>query len=122
MNLELLKKRYAVCKLDNLPKLPEQETELYSLSLTDRELSLVCPEDLTPAGAVKTEPGWRAFQIAGPLEFSQTGVLARLTTVLSKEKIPVFTISTYDTDIILVKDEYIAKAVFALEKEGYLFI
>lgn len=58
------------------------------------------------------------LQVLGPLPFHLVGIMARLTTVLAAAGISVFTISTFDTDYILVKDA--AAAVAALAAEGAL--
>ena len=43
-----------------------------------------------------------AFAVEGPLDFSLTGVLATLLQPLADAEISVFTISTFDTDWVLV--------------------
>jgi hypothetical protein len=52
--------------------------------------------------------------IVGTLDFSLTGILSRLTTALAEASIPVFAISTYDTDILLVRAEHAQQARGAL--------
>ena len=49
------------------------------------------------------------------LDFSLTGILARLTTALADARVPVFVISTYDTDVLMVKEDHAGAAVAALE-------
>ena len=50
----------------------------------------------------------RNFQ--GPLEVSLTGILSSLLVPLANLKISVFTISTYDTDYIILKTVDIPRA------------
>ena len=57
----------------------------------------------------------------GPLDFKLTGILSGITDVLAGEKISIFAISTFDTDYILIKREYLTTAVSALERAGYQF-
>ena len=50
----------------------------------------------------------------GTLDFGLTGILARLTTALAEARVPVFAISTYDTDVLLVQVSDAEAAVEAL--------
>jgi len=88
-----------------------------SVTRTQAELSIVCPQDLVP-DTVQAERGWRAFQVAGPLDFALTGILAGLASALAAEGISLFAISTYDTDYILVKDRETGQAQAALVRAG----
>jgi len=51
----------------------------------------------------QVERDWRAFAVVGPLPFGLTGVVSGITTPLAAAGIPVFVISTYDTDYLLVR-------------------
>ena len=42
--------------------------------------------------------------IPGPIPFEATGVLSALATPLADAGIPIFAISTYDTDYVLVRE------------------
>jgi hypothetical protein len=68
---------------------------------------------------VKKQGGLRALMVEGPLDFSLTGVLVSLSSPLARNGISIFSLSTYDTDYILVKEEQVAKAVRLLGGEGY---
>ena len=65
--------------------------------------------------------GWSCLKIAGPLDFSLTGILADISTVLAEAEISIFAISTFDTDYILVKSEKLPYAKAALLASGYTF-
>jgi hypothetical protein len=58
----------------------------------------------------------------GQLNLTLTGILAELSDTLAKAGIPIFAISTYNTDYILVKTDKLKNAVTALKGSGYLFI
>jgi hypothetical protein len=59
------------------------------------------------------------FQVAGPLEFSLTGVLAAIAVPLADAGVSIFAISTFDTDYLLVKEDDVAKAMEALRAAGH---
>ena len=118
--LTVLEETFNIHRLARNSSLPEaiSECDFYSLSKTTDELSLICPEHF----AVKSEkhsPDWKCLKVAGPLDFKLTGILSGITDVLAKERISVFVISTFDTDYILIKKQYLTNAVSALERAGY---
>jgi hypothetical protein len=71
---------------------------------------------------VQTEVGWRALKVAGPLEFGLTGVLLAIATPLAHAGVGIFTVSTYDTDYVLVKDDSLHAAISALRSAGHTVI
>lgn len=119
MELTLLPGRLAVCRLDLGAPVPTLTPgALWSLTVTEEEISLVCSEAAAPFGA-RVEAGWRALRVAGPLDFSLAGVLAGLTAPLAADGISLFALSTFDTDYLLVKETVRARAVAALRQAGH---
>ena len=117
MKLEILPRPMTVCKLLRVEDF--DMSGLYFIGNTGAELSLVCETERTPARTLAREDGWRALRIAGTLDFSLTGILSGIASILAEEKIGIFAVSTYDTDYILVKRENLDRAVEALRREGY---
>jgi hypothetical protein len=68
---------------------------------------------------VRSEPNWRAFRVKGPLDFSLTGVLESILKPLSQAGISVFSLSTFDTDYILVREQSLELAKRALQSAGF---
>lgn len=117
--LTLLPTRLAVCRLDaQAPLPPWPRGELVALTRTADELSIVCAEECVPPG-IQIEAGWRALKVAGPLDFSLTGILAALAAPLAAAKISIFALSTYDTDYVLVKEVHLADAIRVLSQVGH---
>lgn len=112
MKLELLPQTFCVCKVDKLPPL----TPFSFVAVTDCEISLVT--DCPPPSCIAIESDWRCFRVKGTLEFSAVGILAQLSSALAKNNIPLFVVSTFDTDFILVKSQYVAASFNALESSG----
>ena len=65
------------------------------------------------------ERGWVALKLEGPFPLSMTGVLASFVQPLALAQIPVFAISTFDTDYVLIKRERLEQAVGALAAAGH---
>lgn len=119
LHLKLLDGQFAVCRLDAAAPLPaallQAQREFLSITRTADELSIVCEESLAPAAA-QVNCGWRAFKVQGPLDFSLTGIVARLTVPLAEAGVSVFTVATFDTDYLLVQEKQLATAIAALER------
>jgi hypothetical protein len=89
-----------------------------SVTRTEDELSIVSLSSEVPAGAM-SEPGWRCLSVEGPLAFEMTGVLAGFSAPLAAAGVPIFVISTYDTDYLLVKAADLDSACSALRENGH---
>jgi uncharacterized protein len=91
---------------------------LSSVTRTARELSVVCAAEAVPAG-VRCERGWRALAVDGPLDFALTGVLAALAAPLAAARVPLFALSSFDTDHLLVRAGDLGRAAQALRRAGH---
>jgi uncharacterized protein len=113
---------YAVSKLDPAATVPAELLApgpgLVSVTRTDVELSVISPVKLAPAGA-EVEAGWRLLTVRGPLAFTLTGIIAALASELAAAGVALFTLSTFDTDHVLVKDAELARAIAALNAAGH---
>ena len=90
-----------------------------SLSRSPGETSIVCLEDVVPAG-VLTEGPFRAVEVAGPLAFDAVGVMAEILAPLVPAGISVLALSTYDTDWVLVPQDDIGVADLVWRKAGLI--
>jgi uncharacterized protein len=91
---------------------------LHAVVRTRAELSIVCDAARVPDG-VRAERGWRALGVEGPLDLGLTGVLSALLAPLADAGVPIFAVSTCDTDYVLVRSERLAEAVAALRVAGH---
>jgi uncharacterized protein len=116
----LTKSLYTIVRLAPDAAVPEWATrgEFTSVSRTPDELSIVCPIENLPAD-VSSPHRWICLKLEGPFSFSQTGILLSFIEPLSSKRIPVFAISTYDTDYVLVQEDYAGIAIGALQEAGH---
>ena len=120
LRLTVLPGEFSVWRLAANERLPSIEGGSFlSMTRTDDELSVVSASADVPAGA-RAETGWRCLRVEGPLPFEMTGVLADLSAPLAMAKIPIFVVSTYDTDYLLVKAVELENACSALRHEGFV--
>ena len=117
--------RLALCRFASNARIPAWALEggFFCVVRTRDELSIVCTEDICradrmPDGAL-AEREWVALKLEGPFPLSMTGVLASFLQPLAEVRIPIFAISTFDTDYVLIKRERLEQAVAALGAAGH---
>ncbi len=120
LKFRLLPGLFAVVRLAPEALVPEWATkgDFTSITRTADELSIVCPADNIPED-VDAGLRWICLKLEGPFPFSQTGVLLSFIEPLSNNGVPIFAISTYDTDYVLISKEHIDRAVDLLREAGY---
>lgn len=89
-----------------------------TVTRTPAELSIVCAADAVP-GDVTAQAGWRVLRLEGPFAFELTGILAAVLTPLAAAQVPIFALSTYDTDWVLIPGARLGDAVAALRAAGH---
>jgi len=111
---------YAVCRLAPDADVPSwvPASGFVSITRTPEELSIVCADHAVPEN-IQAQRHFRILKIEGPLDFSLTGILLAVAGPLADEGIPIFALSTYDTDYILVPAACIDKAVAVLRDAGH---
>ena len=128
IELELFAEPYLIARLDAsngecLGRIGGCDGQFVSVTRTDHEVSLVVEDSQINRtlfhDAREIEPHWRAFRIVGSLEFELVGILANLTAALAAAEIPVFCLSTFLTDYILVKEQHVSAATVQLRKADY---
>ena len=120
ITLNLLAGTFSVARLDPGAAVPAWATggDLVSITRTPTELSIVCPDEHVPA-SVQRESGFRALIVAQVLDFALTGILSGISAPLAAAGISIFVLSTFDADIVLVREADLPAAVAALRESGY---
>jgi hypothetical protein len=123
LTLKLLEERFAIHSLPSNTVIPKQvfSAPIFFIAKTFAETSIVLPESIV-IESDEVEKNWRALEVVGPLDFSLTGILSKIATILANEKISIFAISTFDTDYILIKSTKVALATDALTANNYAII
>jgi len=121
LKYSVLPEKFAVCRLAPSATIPEWAlaSQIFSVMRTADELSVVCGEELVPAGT-PAERGWACIQLRGPFPFEMTGVLAAVLNPLAVAGLGIFAMSTFDTDYILVKADRLRAAQDALSSAGHI--
>jgi len=70
---------------------------------------------------VQQELGWRCLKVDATMKLQEVGILESLLQPLSEAGVPIFAVSTYNTDYVFVHDENLVTVVQALQKAGHTF-
>lgn len=123
MKLRLLEGELALARLGpdaDVPPLRAADSPLFSITRTSTELSIVCADSFA-LGFPGVQRGLRAIKVDQPLDFAMTGVLASLAGPLADAGVPIFVVSTFDTDYVLVPATMLDAARDALVAAGHTF-
>lgn len=120
MNIKIIDGLFSICKIEDINI--KIDNKYSFLSITDDEISLVCKNEFIPSNYTDIEKDYRCFKIEGNLDFSLVGIISRISKLLADSNIPIFVISTFNTDYFLVKDEYYERVKTLLKLNNYKLI
>ena len=123
LTLHLLGETFTINKLPQFAEIPSilSQGDMCFIFRTDEELCIVCPDYMAPNN-VQQELGWRCLKVDGEMKLQEVGILASMTQPLAEANIPLFAISTFNTDYVFVMEEHLVNAVQALQKVGHEFV
>ena len=112
--------KLAIVRLGPGAEVPKwaESASLFSVTATATETSLICATRSVPTKTPSIKP-LTAFQVRGPLDPDAIGILSGLLTPLAEAAIPVYTLSTFDTDWIMVRLVDGEKATEAWRRRGH---
>ena len=119
LSLTMVPGRYCMLRLDAEAALPawfSLAAPLAAACRTSDELSLLSPEQDVPA-TLPAERDLCAFKVAGPLDLTQTGILAAIAGPLGAAEIPILALSTFETDYVLVPASCFDEALKILSRD-----
>lgn len=125
LDLTLLPGDYAICRLPAGSPMPAglaeagvAGAEVISVTWTPEEVSILCPAERVPEGALVETP-WRCLRVVGPVQLALTGILASIVSPLADARVNIFAFSTFDTDYLLVPAVRLNEALAALGAAGH---
>jgi uncharacterized protein len=120
--LTLLKDKYMICQATRVKSIPllANSTDFFSYTVTAEEVSIVCRQnnDYIPE-TQKVALNRRIIKVNGPFELNVTGIIAGISGLLAKNNIPLFTISTFNTDYLVLHEDHLQKALSLFRLNGY---
>jgi uncharacterized protein len=124
LNFRQITGRFAISRLPADASIPQWATasaSFHSITRTADELSIVCAAENVPEN-LKPKFYWSCMKLEGPFSFSEVGILASFLDPLVAAAIPIFAVSTYDTDYVFVSQADESKAVEELQKAGHTLL
>ena len=120
MNLKQFPETLAVVRLPSGAEIPAwaEASSVFSITATATETSLVCAGRSVPT-KVRHQKPFIAFEVEGPLDFAEVGILHALLGPLKDDGISVFVLSTFDTDWLLIQQKDAEKAAEAWRRSGH---
>jgi hypothetical protein len=115
--------QFAVCRLPADSAVPKWawSRPFTSVTRTADELSIVCAVSCVPEEHQPKSP-WVCFKLEGPFSFSEIGILVSVIGPLAEREVPIFAVSTFDTDYVLVGEENVEIALQVLRDAGHQLV
>jgi len=108
--------RYVIAKLEEVPKFSQG---IFSIIKDKNEITAIAREG-TDLRSVSEEKFFRLITFNVGLPFELSGFLSYISSLLSREDIPIFVVSSYSTDHIFVKEEYLDRTLGILKENKML--
>jgi len=102
--------------------LTDGKSSFFSVTRTSEEVSVVGEAYTLMPSSYRERSTWSCIKIQGPMEHSLTGVMAAITTPLKLAKVPIFALSTWNTDYVFIPTDMLPEAVRTLERDGWRFL
>lgn len=122
ISISIMSQEFAIHRLKPTASIPLQlldNEEVFHISRTEDELSIVCSETIQ-LQSDQVSKSYKCFKILGPLDFNMVGVISKIAEILKGRDIPIFVISTFDTDYILINKDNATASIEALQEDEYI--
>ncbi|ADB57279.1 ACT domain-containing protein [Archaeoglobus profundus] len=114
MKAKLHPEKFAVVKTDEIPK------DFFAIVKLS-EITAVVPEGaLTNLKVKEAEYGFRLITFDVDLSFDTVGFISKISRALAEANIPILVYSSYHTDHILIKEDFVEGAIETLRNIGFL--
>lgn len=98
-------------------------SEAFANIMDGKEITVVIDQSkYNEEDVVEIEKGWRILTFDVVLPSDLVGFLAEISRILAEEGVPIFVVSSYSTDHILVKERDVTKARRRLESLGCISV
>jgi len=88
--------------------------------IDNNEVTVILPQNkIKKKNIINIDKDYKLLTFNMVLDFNLVGFIARISKALASENIPIFVISAYSTDHVLIKKKYLGKAIKQLKKLGF---
>jgi hypothetical protein len=108
--------KYLIAKLKEIPRFSDK---IFSIIKDKNEITVIAKKGLESI-PISEQKFFKLVSFNVKFPFNLTGFLSYVSTALASENIPIFVISSYSTDHILVIEKNLDKTIETLEKIGIM--
>lgn len=122
--IKVLKDKYFIGKLSsefNIEKILG-DASIRHISIDNGIVSVIGLHGDCEKYFTEVSTGWRAIRIEEDLDFSLSGILVSILTPIADVGASVLVASTFDTDLIFIKDSDLDLSVDKLAKSGHKIV
>ncbi|HKV75464.1 MAG TPA: ACT domain-containing protein [Gemmatimonadales bacterium] len=118
--LEVLPWTLAICRLPPDAPMPEwvRGAAFLTASRTPEELSITVDQALVPPD-IRSQMNYRAIRVRDVLPPDLIGILVAIGAPLAAAGLPIFAISTFDTDYVLLRAADLETGLETLRRAGH---
>jgi uncharacterized protein len=114
---------FTIYRLPPDARVPDAPGVFRTVVRSPGETTIIQATETDPPDSVQAQSGpWALMSVVGVLPHDATGILAGLSAALADAGIPIFAISTFDTDHLLVPAGRALDAQHALADRGYALL
>ena len=127
LNFQQIPDSYTICKstseLDVFTLC--KASSIFALIRDDIETTIVLKKNVinqTLSDNLVKDENWIMFRIKGEFAFGETGIIVSAISPLSNNNIGVFVISTYSSDLLMIKKTDLERAITYLKSAGHTIL
>ncbi len=110
------KERYVVAKLSKIPRFQDG---MLAIIRDKNEITVIAQEDLN-LKTLEVVKGFKLITFVVILPFELCGFISYISGLLAEQEIPLYIVSSFSTDHILIKEADLDKTISVLEKNGFV--
>lgn len=121
LTLEQISGKFTICRLPKNSQDPSwiRFNSIYAVINDSIEKTIIVDQDAQIPADIKTDDEWLMFHVTGTFAFDEAGVVLSFTKPLSENGIGVYVISTFSSDLLLLKQADIVQAEKYLTRAGH---
>ncbi len=121
LHVDHLPGEYAISQLPPGTPYDGPAGRFWSAIETPDEITVVCETAHQPKDAIAADDGWALLRLEGPFDLTLFGIVIQVLVPFAEAEVEVYTLSTYDTDYLLVRMGRLAAAKAAIVDAGHTF-
>jgi hypothetical protein len=100
-----------------------KDISIFAMIRDEVETTVILEKNSIPNNMdLKKDENWAMFHLSGEFSFGESGIILSAIQPLSSNNIGVFILSTYSSDLLLIKHEDLDRAIPCLKSAGHTVI